>query len=77
MAGIPEILIFLAVIGLVCGFIAFIHAWLSKDTPETGAGEKRDRDRAATEDEPGRPEDGAARHGYFGRSDSGTLGANR
>jgi hypothetical protein len=75
MAGIPEILIFLAVIGLVCAFIAFVHAWLSKDTPETGAGEKRDR--AVTEDEPGRREDGAARQGYFGRSDSGTVGANR
>jgi len=75
MAGIPEILIFLAVIGIVCAFIAFVHAWLSKDTSETGDGEKRDR--AATEDEPGRREDGAARHGYFGRSDSGTVGANR
>jgi hypothetical protein len=75
MAGIPEILIFLAVIGLVCAFIAFVHAWLSKDSPETGAGENRDR--AATEDEPGRREDGAARHGYLGKPNSGTVGANR
>ena len=75
MAGLPEILIFLGVIGLVCAFIAFVHAWLSQDSQETGAGGKRDR--AATEDEPGRREDGAARHGYFGRSDSGTVRANR
>jgi hypothetical protein len=35
------------------------------------------RDRAATEDEPGRREDGAARHGYLGKPNSGTVGANR
>ena len=75
MAGIPEILIFLGVIGLVCGFIAFVHAWLSKDSQETGAGEKRDR--AATEDNSGHREDGPARRGYLGRSNSGTVGANR
>jgi len=74
MAGIPEILIFLGVIGLVCGFIAFVHAWLSKDSQETGTGEKRDR---ATEDESGRREDGAARPGYLGRPNSGTVGANQ
>jgi len=75
MAGIPEILIFLAVIGLVCGFIAFVHAWLSKDSQATGAGEKRDR--AVAEDEPGRRGDGAARPGYLGRPNSRTIGANR
>ena len=75
MAGIPEILIFLAVIGLVCGFIAFVHTWLSKDSQATGAGEKRDG--SDTEDNSGRREDGAARHGYLGRPNSGTVGANR
>ena len=75
MAGIPEILIFLGVILIICVFIAFIHAWLSKDSQEIGAGEKRVR--SATKDDSGRREDSAARHGYFGASDSGTVGANR
>jgi hypothetical protein len=43
MAGIPEILIFLSVLMILGVFVALIHSWLSKDSQETGAGEKRDR----------------------------------
>jgi hypothetical protein len=75
MAGIPEILIFLGVIVILCVFIAFIHAWLSKESQPTSAGEKRER--YSTQDESVRSQEGSARHGYFGRSDSGTVGSNR
>jgi len=75
MAGIPEILIFLGVIVIFCVFIAFIHSWLGRESLLTGAGGKREH--SSSEDESNRREDIAARHGSFGRSDSGPVGANR
>jgi len=75
MAGIPEILIFFGVIVIFCVFIAFIHSWLGQESVATWA--EGEREYSSTEDESNRREDIAARHGHFGRSNSGTAGANR
>ena len=71
----PEILIFLSVLVILGVFIAFIHSWLSKDSQETEAADKRGR--LSTEDESDRREGGTARRDYSGRSDSGAVGASR